>query len=167
MHPEPIIPASYWVTDTLAAGQYPGSKDAEETTAKVARFVEAGVTTFVDLTHRWDRMEPYEQLLTPQTRLHFPIVDNDVPTADEMTTILDAIDTALEHDEAVYVHCWGGHGRTGTVIGCWLVRHGATPDEAIALIHERRRALPVFRANPLSPQTRPQHAFVHAWSSRK
>ena len=81
-----------------------------------------------------------------------------------MTRILDAIDTALERDEAVYVHCWGGHGCTGTVIGCWLVRHGTTPDEAIALIRERRCDLPVFRANPLSPQTREQHAFVHSWS---
>ena len=164
MRPEPIIPASYWVTDTLAAGQYPGSLDPEEAATKVARFVDAGVTTFVDLTHPWDRMEPYEPLLTTQTRLHFPIVDNDIPTAAEMTTILDAIDAALEQDGKVYLHCWGGHGRTGAVIGCWLVRHGSAPDEAIALIHVRRHTLPVFQANPLSPQTREQHALVHGWS---
>ena len=24
----------------------------------------------------------------------------------------------------VYVHCWGGVGRTGTVVGCYLVRQG-------------------------------------------
>ena len=34
--------------------------------------------------------------------------------------------------EPVYVHCWGGIGRTGTVVGCWLVRHGMTGDEALA-----------------------------------
>lgn len=163
MHPEPIIPASYWVTGSLAAGQYPGTKDPEETTAKLARFVEAGISTFVDLTHRRDRLEPYEHLLTTQARLHFPITDDHVPSTAEMTTTLDAIDRALEHGETVYVHCWGGHGRTGTVIGCWLVRHGATSEEAIALIRERRQAWPVLRANPLSPQTASQHAFVHAW----
>ena len=163
MRPDPIIPASYWVTDTLAAGQYPGSQEPEEAATRLTRFADAGITTFVDLTHPRDRMEPYEHLLTTQTRLHFPIVDNDVPTVTEMTTILDAIDTAVEGDETVYVHCWGGHGRTGTAIGCWLVRHGVTADDAIALIRERRCSLPVFQANPLSPQTREQHAFVHAW----
>ncbi|MFZ5949388.1 MAG: fused DSP-PTPase phosphatase/NAD kinase-like protein [Candidatus Rifleibacteriota bacterium] len=24
----------------------------------------------------------------------------------------------------VYVHCWGGLGRTGVVVGCWSRRHG-------------------------------------------
>ena len=31
----------------------------------------------------------------------------------------------------MYLHCWGGVGRTGTVVGCWLVRHGRTGDEAL------------------------------------
>jgi protein-tyrosine phosphatase len=88
----------------------------------------------------------------------------DIPTIAETTAILDAIDEALDSGETVYVHCWGGHGRTGTVIGCWLVRYGTTAGDAIELIRERRRSLPVFDANPLSPQTRDQHAFVYAWS---
>jgi hypothetical protein len=151
------------VNETLAAGQYPGSLDPVAAAARIARFADAGVTTFVDLTHPADFMEPYEHFLAGQRRLSFPIGDMDVPTVPEMTAILDAIDAALEANETVYVHCWGGHGRTGTVIGCRLVRHGATYDEAIAFIDERRRPLPVYRANPLSPQTGPQHAFVRAW----
>lgn len=31
---------------------------------------------------------------------------------------------ALAAGQTVYVHCYGGIGRTGTVVGCWLVRHG-------------------------------------------
>ena len=81
--------------------------------------------------------------------------------------ILDAVDSALERHGSVYVHCWGGHGRTGTVIGCWLVRHGSTTVDAIALIDERRRPLPIYRANPSSPQTSEQHRFVQAWSPGK
>ena len=45
MEPERIIPASYWVTDRLAAGQYPGSLDPGDAVAKVACFAQAGVTT--------------------------------------------------------------------------------------------------------------------------
>ena len=37
-----------------------------------------------------------------------------------------AVDDALGEGRTVYVHCWGGIGRTGTVVGCWLVRHGLT-----------------------------------------
>ena len=160
---DPIIPASYWLTDTLAAGQYPGSVDPQQAAAKVALFHAAGVTTFIDLTHPDDRLEPYETYLSGATRHTFPIVDNDIPTVDQMTQILNAIDTALAQGQVVYVHCWGGHGRTGTVIGCWLVRHGSTRHDAIALIRERRRLLPVYHANPHSPQTTAQHAYVHAW----
>jgi len=163
MTPERIISASYWVTERLAAGQYPRAKDPEESAAKVARFAGAGVTRFIDLTHPADGMLPYEQLLDGATRVAFPILDNDIPTEDEMSEILDAIDSALAHGDSVYVHCWGGHGRTGTVIGCWLVRHGATYKEAISRIDTWRRRLPVYRTNPLSPQTPEQHAFVRAW----
>jgi len=28
----------------------------------------------------------------------------------------------------VYVHCWAGRGRTGTVVGCYLKRHGIAED---------------------------------------
>ena len=41
-----------------------------------------------------------------------------------MTAILDCIDRHLERGDVVYVHCWGGVGRTETVVGCWLTRHG-------------------------------------------
>lgn len=164
MLPESIIPASYWVAEALAAGQYPGSRDPVEAAARVARFADAGVTTFVDLTHRWDGMAPYEHLLPADgRRLSFPIVDMDVPTVPQMVDVLDAIDAALAAGDTVYVHCWGGHGRTGTVVGCWLVRHGATYEDAIELIRERRRPLPVYRLNPESPQTAAQHDFVRDW----
>jgi hypothetical protein len=51
------------------------------------------------------------------------IRDMEVPTEAEMIHILDTIDQALTEDRPVYVHCWGGHGRTGTVVGCYLRRH--------------------------------------------
>ena len=51
----------------------------------------------------------------------------DVPRSQQQTAgILDAIDKALEDGKNVYVHCWGGIGRDGTVVGCWLVRHVMT-----------------------------------------
>lgn len=47
-----------------------------------------------------------------------------VPTPATMTAILDAIDASLAGNEPTHAHCWGGVGRTGTVIGRWLLRTG-------------------------------------------
>ena len=60
-------------------------------------------------------------------------------TIPHMTRILDEVDDGAREGGAVYVHCWGGIGRTGTVVGCWLLRHGLDRGDAIARIAELRR----------------------------
>jgi protein-tyrosine phosphatase len=148
---------SYWIDDRLAAGLYPRGERAERVEA-------AGVRLFVDLTHPEDGLEPYADRLELARRVHHPIFDMGVPAVAEMGAILDVIDEALaEPAGGVYVHCWGGIGRAGTTVGCWLVRHGMDAHDAIDLIRSRRIDLPVYRRFPDSPQTREQHRFVHAW----
>ena len=78
-----------------------------------------------------------------------------------MEAILAAIDGSLAAGRTVYVHCFGGIGRTGTVIGCWLVRRGTPGEEAIAQIARWREGTP-DEAIP-SPETREQRDFVLAW----
>ena len=163
MLPEQIIPDSYWVTDSLAAGRYPGSRHARSAAEHIARFEQSRVTRFVDLTDDEDGLEPYAHLLQVAVRHERPIADMGIPTVEEMVGTLDLIDAKVDRGEVVYVHCWGGIGRTGTVVGCWLVRHGSRADDAIGLIRARRIDLPVFRRYPDSPQTAAQTRFVHAW----
>ena len=79
-----------------------------------------------------------------------------------MAEILDEIDSLLGRGEVVYVHCWGGVGRTGTVVACHLIDKGMSPDEALRDIAERRRALK--RGHRLSPETTEQEEFVRKWS---
>ena len=163
MH-EPIVPDSYWVTDELAGGEYPGARRADAALSRVRLFEAVSITLFVDLTHPADHLEPYEKHLATATRVCHPIVDNDVPTVDEMQATLDTIDGALAAGETVYVHCWGGIGRTGTVIACWLVRHGSSAAAAIELIRQRPsggRPRTSVR-DPLAPQTSAQRALRRA-----
>ena len=47
-----------------------------------------------------------------------------MPTKALMVEILDKMEEIIATNEKIYVHCLGGHSRTGTVIGCWLKRHG-------------------------------------------
>jgi hypothetical protein len=161
--PEPIVPDSYWVTDAFAAGEYPGARFIATAEERVRSFERARIKLFVDLTHSSDYLSPYETFLRSARRVSHPIVDNSVPTVVDMQATLDTIDGALSDGETVYVHCWGGIGRTGLVVGCWLVRHGSTYDEAIDRIAELRRPTPDFDRDPLAPQTQEQRAFVGGW----
>ncbi len=70
--------------------------------------------------------------------LSFPIPDLGV--IDD--SAYDAITTVIEHElerGGVYLHCWGGTGRTGTVVGCVLADEGLTYDEIITRLGELRR----------------------------
>ena len=89
-----------------------------------------------------------------------------VPSVEAMTSILDAIDGAMEAGRTVYVHCWGGIGRTGTVVGCWLVRRGDTGDEALDQIAEWWKHVEKSWRVPRSPQTHEQHEYVRRWAER-
>ena len=73
-----------------------------------------------------------------------------------MARILDSIDASLAAGEVVYVHCLAGIGRTGTVIGCYLVRHGLSGEEALARVEALRGA---------GPETPEQRELVRSWRS--
>ncbi len=153
----------YPVSDRLLAGEYPGAADAEVAASRVHRFEHHGITHFVDLTHPADLLEPYERHLARARRIHHSIVDMGTTTIPHMMRILDDVDAALADGGAVYVHCWGGIGRTGTVVGCWLVRHGLDDGDAIARIAALRRR--VVDARMPSPQTTAQREMVRTWKS--
>ena len=172
--PERPIPNSYWlVPGRFAAGEYPGEKDPAQVAVKLRTLLDAGIDHFIDLTEERDGLEPYaaiahaEALAAGLSIAHerHPIADLGVPrSAGEMTAILDAIDEALEDGRTVYLHCWGGVGRTGTVVGCWLVRHGRTGDEALAQLAEWWRGVAKVHRKPESPETREQFRYVREWT---
>lgn len=138
---------AWWVEpDRLLAGEYPGHVDAVRARQKVDVLVDAGIRTFVDLTTPADRLDPYEPVIAAAAaaraldlrHLSFPIPDLGV--IDDMQ--YDAITTAIQHAlgrGGVYVHCWGGIGRTGTVVGCVLADEGLTYDEIMTRLAELRR----------------------------
>jgi protein-tyrosine phosphatase len=156
----------------LLAGEYPGARHQAEARQKLQALLSAGITFFVDLTEEIERnlsLKPYRQLLDEEaSRLgkqveyrRISIRDIEIPTPETMTVILDTIDQAQAAGRKVYVHCWGGIGRTGTVVGCYMVRHGLTGEAAIRKIAELREGTP--DAWKTAPQTQAQRNMILNW----
>jgi protein-tyrosine phosphatase len=154
-------PFAYRVADRLLAGPYPGGWTDDESVHGLRALRAAGVTLFVDLTVPGE-LPPYHHLLGEARHLRWQIPDMDVPSPTRMAALLDAIDGELDGKGGVYVHCWAGRGRTGTVVGCWLVRHGLAGADALARIVTLRRDLADGHAS--SPQTSAQRAMVLNWT---
>lgn len=97
--------------------------------------------------------------------LRFAIRDLSIPTRELMTEVLDTIDVSFAAGRPVYVHCWGGVGRTGTVVGCWLLRHGLATQDNVIQVLDRLRAMDHERGYRQSPETDEQARFVRTWSA--
>lgn len=176
MTPELPFERSYWVRPgQLLAGGYPGDRNGAQTTAKLSGLLRCGVTHVVNLMEpdelEWlgpfwsDSLPELEQLAAAQGRtvqwVRRPIPDMGVPMPEDLCATLDWIDAALAAGGVVYVHCLAGQGRTGLVIGCYLVRHGLTGPAALPPLQELTRS----KAHLFwpTPQVLAQRAFVLNW----
>jgi hypothetical protein len=166
----PII-ESYWVEENhFLAGEYPASYDPTHARLRIEAFLEAGIRTFIDLTLPHE-LVPYEPILREQAELYdldlsyhrFAICDHGVPSRETMMRILDTIDESIQKDKPVYIHCWGGVGRTGITVGCYLVRHGLTAEEALLRVASLYATRPQNHFLTTSPETPAQFDFVRKW----
>lgn len=69
-----------------------------------------------------------------------PRPSNPEKEEEAITVIASAIADRLEHGEGVIVHCAGGRGRTGTVLGVTLKKLGYTNTEVVSFLDSVHRA---------------------------
>jgi predicted protein tyrosine phosphatase len=168
---------TYWVLPgRFMAGEYP--RDAEEVSSrrKLSEYLRCRVRLFIDLTEQGESgLQPYEPMLrslademeVDVNYVRCPITDCSVPDEATMTDILDRIDAALSEDKTVYVHCWGGVGRTGTVVATHLVRRGMRAQGALEQLARWWSTVEKNSRHPSSPENSLQVQFVRSWENRK
>lgn len=95
--------------------------------------------------------ERYE--LGPATeRVERPFYDAPGGVPADLDEMANLVNRWRDDGHRVLVHCSGGRNRSGLVAGASLVRRGATPDEAIALL--RRRSPMVLCNNDFEARVR-------------
>ena len=165
------IRESYWVEPgRFLAGEYPSAPYIWRARERLGGLLKVGVNTFIDLTIP-NELPPYLPILHEQAKLHdvevqykrLPILDRSTPLRAAMIEILDTLDGALDEGRNIYLHCWGGIGRTGTTVGCYLVRRGLTGREALAQLADWWKDVPKSAYTPRSPETDQQVEFVLKW----
>jgi len=184
----PTRESNWVILDRLMVGAYPSSFDDAENEQILRGILECGITTFVCLQLEYqhgvpecqwragislrpyieDAMEICEKergrgvIVEPEQLkfLHHGIVD--CGTTTDLTVLELALDVCyrLLADEVIYLHCWGGHGRTGTVVAVALgLMYDLPSQEALRrtqLYHDLR----VCSLNVPSPQTPQQRRQV-------
>lgn len=164
---------AWWVEPgRLLAGEYPGSWSPAKAQRKLRLLMLNGVDSFVDLTTRMDGQASYREdmelaaQITGREIRHFahPIPDMGVISHAGYDEILIRIRDEMNAGRVVYVHCWGGKGRTCSVVGCLLIDGGLDYQSAIARIAELRAG--TRTADAACPESPPQHQLLRERAGR-
>lgn len=157
---------SYAVTGWLFAGEYPGDKDSSKIREKINQLDLFGITHIIDLTEEGELL-PYAQLLPDAIKHHrFPIVDQCVPNSTEsVQKLVQEIEDIHKNEQSakVYIHCWGGVGRTGTIVCCFLASGlCATYEDTMSEFKSLWSECPKSK-NRVSPENKMQLDFIRRY----
>ncbi len=84
-----------------------------------------------------------------------------VPSSENQTIeILDSIKKYIETGAIIYLHCWGGVGRTGVIDGCWLAEHGYPGKAAISRLRVLWKECPKSNGKK-DPETDAQEEYIY------
>lgn len=180
--PHDDILHAWWVQPgRLLAGEYPASLNPAKSVQKRRVLLEAGVDSIVDLTEAGERswggdvLEPYHEAICaaadelgvgrPAYTRH-AIPDQGVIGDDGYDRIVEHIRGEHDSGRVVYVHCWGGKGRTATVVGAWLIAEDGLGHPAVLDRIDKLRA-GTRKAGDPAPENAQQRAVLQRLAAQQ
>lgn len=121
-----------------------------------------GISFIVDLSEVGE-LAPYHRFLqTTCYYLRFPIKDRNSPNSiDSVIELCCKIRHALDEGKIIYIHCWGGVGRTWTIVACWNLLNGASAENAIRKLNAKWKECPKSKRRPLCPEYQHQIDYIY------
>jgi protein-tyrosine phosphatase len=163
----PPFKRSWCVNESLIGGPAPVTCDGR---IRFDRLLEYGIKSFVDLREHSEELSGYPERryaeMLPQGvgYKNFPIFDCMPTKNDEETHEIVEYVLAEMQKGMTYVHCHGGHGRTGMIVAALLVRCGRTVGEALGELRNARASACDELAMISSPQSLPQIEAVNSYA---
>jgi len=171
----------------LIAGSFPGHPNDAVNTRNIIQVLNRGVTVIVNLQQEYKKinsswrfgvgvrpyMDDLEKIIANKSQhptltstitevvfIHEPIRDCGIIDDAKTLKLAKELFNLLKDGEVVYLHCWGGHGRTGVLV-CLILHliYGLNAIDAIILcefLHDIRR----LQIDVGSPQTLEQRQQV-------
>jgi predicted NAD-dependent protein-ADP-ribosyltransferase YbiA (DUF1768 family) len=148
---------SYFIPEKALFGSFPSQ-------ATVDMLEEMGIRYFIDLTEVGEpNVEPY---ITRYNFIKYPVKDHSYPNDwKTFSQLIIKISDLIKNGNKVYIHCKGGHGRSGILVACILCfMYNLHPNEAIkrtTYYHSKRPVLREKWKKVGSPQGKTQKDFVY------
>jgi protein-tyrosine phosphatase len=134
--PNPTAHSNWVLPGRLAIGGYPDANHLEQLLGRGFNVI-ACLQTDPELR----KLQPYQHLLPPGVLwLQLPITDRLTTTDERVLSFVKLLRYLLEQGKQIYLHCHGGHGRSGT-LACVLlsqIEH-LNCDEAVTRANAQHR----------------------------
>lgn len=131
----PTLNSNWIIPNVLLASAYPGSPDKKKSKIIVDKLLKhVDVVLSLQYAHETVDFNTYLQLVAPKLEnknsycekiddkifARFPVKDRGVASDNYVDIFTDQLVKAIGKGYRLLVHCWGGKGRTGTVMGILL-----------------------------------------------
>jgi len=151
----PTYESNWVIPGYLMAGAYPNKEE-------IKQILDKGINVFVSLQHELGGLNaPRYEACLPEDIIfeHLPIPDRKTTDDNLVIPFVQKLAKYIQDEKILYVHCWGGHGRTGTIVSILLhLLWKINPEESMAYCQKTHdlRKLPVTISSPETPDQREQ-----------
>jgi len=162
----PTPNCNYLLDDRIMFGWYPGPDNKGNHSNSIHDILATGRTVFVNLTTHSEKTSLYNYIpavidkISDPIFIHYSMDDGGLPVDyNSYKSLIKHLTYLVEQNNKIYIHCRGGHGRSGIVAACLLIHMGYNNNEALTMVsnaHKTRLYIPDYPC----PQTPEQVEFV-------